>query len=198
MYHNLPICLFQFLANRSRGKESPVPGKDRLAQQFQHSIFQPLSARTSSTIDDDYENQNFLSLNDPARTSPHHDSLLHPNDNNQTSNNNHNTVLQTASSDILNSQRVVPPGSQVDRRAASPRLNSITNNMTSQGKSPGVKTALIDIQNSYQNIKHKTPVNQVRKLSSSLAAETNLSDDYMKTVHMAASKIQRWYRRSVF
>jgi 5-azacytidine-induced protein 1 len=69
------------------------------------------------------------------------------------------------------------------------KLNSIANNMTSQAFSPGAKTPLKSLENSYQNIKHKTPVNQVRQVG------RNVAEDYVKTCNMAATKIQRWFKR---
>lgn len=99
---------------------------------------------------------------------------------------------------------------QVDRldRGVSPRNNSnhgytrsssqsaIANNMTLQGMSKGVKVGLSDLENSYQNIKHKTPVNQTRKSQSGSNHGANtLVEDHIKIVNFAATKIQRWFRR---
>ena len=76
------------------------------------------------------------------------------------------------------------------------KLNSIANNMTSQAFSGGAKAPLHSMQNSYQNIKPKTPVNEVRQ-SPSLSPQVgrNIAEDYIKKCNMAATKIQRWYRR---
>ena len=76
------------------------------------------------------------------------------------------------------------------------KLNSIANNMTSQAFSGGTKAPLHSMQNSYQNIKPKTPVNEVRQSPScSPQVGRNIAEDYIKKCNMAATKIQRWYRR---
>ena len=80
--------------------------------------------------------------------------------------------------------------------------------MTLQGRAPSVKVGLSDLENSYQNIKHKTPINQTRKVSSSQGkpgvnrlSESNsansLAEDYIKSLNMSATKIQRWFRRHI-
>ncbi|WAQ95629.1 CP131-like protein [Mya arenaria] len=86
-----------------------------------------------------------------------------------------------------------------------PRTSSqgaIANNMTLQGMSKGVKVGLSDLENSYQNIKHKTPVNQTRKSQSSaytpgayINSANSMVEDHIKKVNMAATQIQRWFRR---
>ncbi|XP_076449494.1 centrosomal protein of 131 kDa-like isoform X2 [Babylonia areolata] len=77
--------------------------------------------------------------------------------------------------------------------------NGLANNMTSQGQKQKAKASLSSIENSYQNIKHKTPVNQVRRLpsGSASAAQTNQSaaEEYLQTLNTAATKIQRWFKR---
>ena len=50
------------------------------------------------------------------------------------------------------------------------QVNGLANNMTSQGLKQKAKASLSSIENSYQNIKHKTPVNQVRTVSSAASA----------------------------
>ncbi|XP_021358763.1 centrosomal protein of 131 kDa-like [Mizuhopecten yessoensis] len=72
-------------------------------------------------------------------------------------------------------------------------VNGIANNMVITVKSPRTKASLSSIENSYQNIKHKTPVNQVKE---GLAILRNVSaEEYVQTLTSAAIKIQRWYRR---
>lgn len=50
-----------------------------------------------------------------------------------------------------------------------PTMNGLANNMTVQGQKQKTKASLSSIENSYQNIKPKTPVNQVRKSASTPA-----------------------------
>lgn len=79
--------------------------------------------------------------------------------------------------------------------------SEIANNMVMKGKSP--RTSFTSIENSYQNIKHKMPVNQVkeRKINSG-ASNThssvgrNIAEDYIQTLNSAATKIQRWFRKN--
>ncbi|KAK7111870.1 centrosomal protein of 131 kDa-like [Littorina saxatilis] len=76
--------------------------------------------------------------------------------------------------------------------------NGLANNMTSQKQK--TKASLSSMENSYQNIKHKTPVNQVRKPSSTASASAdqasqNIAEEYLKTLNTAATKIQRWFKR---
>ena len=72
--------------------------------------------------------------------------------------------------------------------------SGIANNMKTQAMSPSTKTPLSDLENSYQNIKHKMPVNQH-------VNQTHLNTNHPRAVsdkkreHMAACRIQRWYRR---
>ena len=81
------------------------------------------------------------------------------------------------------------------------KLNSIANNMTSQGMSGAkIKTPL---ENSVQNIKHKTPVNQVNdsvrggaggiKRQDSRSNKA-VAEDLAKRREMAATIIQRRFR----
>ena len=66
------------------------------------------------------------------------------------------------------------------------KLNSIVNNMTSLAMSPGgTKASFLGLENCYQNLKPKTPVNQVKRVVS--------RDE--RAYHSAAVRIQRWYRR---
>ncbi|KAL8567610.1 hypothetical protein ACOMHN_054423 [Nucella lapillus] len=78
--------------------------------------------------------------------------------------------------------------------------NGLANNMTSQGHKQKAKASLSSMENSYQNIKHKTPVNQVRRLPSpaaAAAAQVNqtAAEEYLHTLNGAATRIQRWFRR---
>ncbi|XP_041362383.1 centrosomal protein of 131 kDa-like isoform X2 [Gigantopelta aegis] len=106
--------------------------------------------------------------------------------------------------DVLNSQR-----SDTTPRST-PLVNSIANNMTSQGLLPRSRPSLSSMENSYQNIKPKAPVNQVRKStpnqvanhqvndiskSSSNQVGLNVAEDYIKTLNSSAVKIQLWFRR---
>ena len=83
-----------------------------------------------------------------------------------------------------------PSVSVPETRRLSDRLDSsIANNMTSQAMSPSTKTPLLDLETSYQNIKHKMPVN----LQAPYPNKKKQFD--MKRQQMAAIQIQRWYRR---
>lgn len=77
------------------------------------------------------------------------------------------------------------------KKSIHPGVESIANNMTLQGMSPKTKVSLSSIE----NIKHKTPINQMMKGASNSHVGRNVMEDYMKTLHTAATKIQRWYRR---
>ena len=96
---------------------------------------------------------------------------------------------------------------------------SSQNNMLSGGQTGKAKASLSSIENLYQNIKHKTPVNQVNssnKGKNTWAERTNKTDpknknisetsndnlseqkvleDCMKKLTSSAIQIQRWYRR---
>jgi hypothetical protein len=73
-------------------------------------------------------------------------------------------------------------------------VNGIANNMVVKGKSP--RTSFTSIENSYQNIKHKMPVNQVMNGANNTQTSVgrNIAEDYIQTLNSAATKIQRWYR----
>lgn len=70
--------------------------------------------------------------------------------------------------------------------------NGIANNMT--GKPNKTKASLSSIENSYQNIKHKTPVNQVKQGQGNQIGR-NIAEDYIQTLNSAATTIQRFFRR---
>ena len=140
-----------------------------------HSIFQQRSARSSS----DEEVFNY------------HDRLL--------LSKNHKLSSSSQSKESLNK------GDKSESLKESPRIisqSAITNNMTVQGMTPSVKVGLSALENSYQNIKHKTPINETRTLrksgiksSGSASGANALAEDYIKHVNFAATKIQRWFRR---
>ncbi|KAH9513151.1 hypothetical protein Btru_036007 [Bulinus truncatus] len=101
----------------------------------------------------------------------------------------------------------------------------LANNVSKLGQQPKVKASLSSMENSYQNIKHKTPVNQVNsgdiffkktsgghsfsstlksstssKHKSNATQATNKSavkkvEDYLTLLNQAATNIQKWYRR---
>lgn len=84
-----------------------------------------------------------------------------------------------------------------DRNDAVPKASNfsgIANNMVVTSKPQQVKAPLSNIENSYQNIKHKTPVNEVKKQETSQVGR-NIAEDFIKTLNNAATTIQRWYRR---
>ena len=104
-----------------------------------------------------------------------------------------------------------------------PKSSALANNMFRPGHKPKTKASLSSMENSYQNIKHKTPVNQVKKPTScnskpkgnnrtgtpsrrplhqgkgTPSTKDSLSqstvEEYMDVLTSAAVKIQKWYRR---
>lgn len=148
-----------------------------------HSIFQQKSARSSS------EDEQVFSFNERLSQS--------------VSNRNRPTQPHKRESQDMGdkSDRLVSPGitntnNSIYGNTRSSSQSAIANNMTLQGMSKGVKVGLSDLENSYQNIKHKSPVNQTRKSQSGNKAGANsLVEDHIKRVNFAATKIQRWYRR---
>lgn len=148
-----------------------------------HSIFQQKSARSSS------EDEQVLSFNErlsQSLTNSNRPSLPH----------------KWESQDIGDkSDRLVSPGitntnNNIHGNTRNSNQSAIANNMTLQGMSKGVKVGLSDLENSYQNIKHKSPVNQTRKSQSGNKTGANsLVEDHIKRLNFAATKIQRWYRR---
>lgn len=166
---------------------------------FSHSIFQPTSARSTSTIEEDnaYQNTNNydngftgnvprldidvserhhsnedINFNFEANISPKED--INPNMNDYLSRDAYG----------LNSSS-----------GKSQKLNSLANNMTSLAMSPGTKTPLVDLENAFHNLKHKTPINQVRKSPQNFGK--NVVGDTDKTYHLAATKIQKWFKRHI-
>lgn len=64
---------------------------------------------------------------------------------------------------VKDSSREVTPRNVPTSESREFRSNSLANNMTSQGQNQRAKASLSSFEKSYQNIKHKTPVNQVKK-----------------------------------
>lgn len=142
-----------------------------------HSIFQQKSARSSSDED-------VFSFNERLSQSFNTGNRLSQ----QTS------VEKGDKSEHGRSPRLVNNSNQPVTRSSS--QSAIANNMTLQGMSKGVKVGLSDLENSYQNIKHKTPVNQTRKSQSGNTTGANsLVEDHIKKLNFAATKIQRWFKR---
>ena len=183
--------------------DGPGAGSHTASNTMSHSIFQPVSARSTSTIDtvddrfSDLENmlhkeptaksrtprRSSSDMDQPGTQSTFRKSLSTEGFLSNFASNSHSEER------VLNSQRPNSP-------RKSQNLNSITNNMTSHAMTPGAKTSLSNIENSYQNIKPKTPVNQVKRPSPpSSSVGRNVAENYIKTVNMSACKIQRWYRR---
>lgn len=169
--------------DNTRKGQGPKPVK-----KLPHSIFQPDSARSTSTIDSDHVGYNMPrqrpSSGERSNGATAYDFLDLP--------------------DRYDSRSKSPPALKTlninaEQKPVSAMLSpSIANNMTLQALSPTTKTSFMDIENSYQNIKHKTPVNQVVKSNTSPAPSQNgqnsLAEDYIKSVNLAATKIQRKFR----
>lgn len=169
-------------------KSEPAPNHDIFGDEDEwltnesntHSIFQQQSARSSSDeevfsfkdrLSQSFSNSNRLSFPQKPESAGRGDKS----DRGMSPRNINNSSLRSSSQ------------------------SAIANNMTAQGMSKGVKVGLSDLENSYQNIKHKTPVNQTRK-SQSVSGSTNtgantLVEDHIKKVNFAATVIQRWFRR---
>ncbi len=161
--------------------------------QFSHSVFQPTSARSTSTVEDDfdYHNTNYgehsnedLRLNLSGRGPPADDVNF-----NFEANISAKEDLNPNMNDFLSRDAL----GLNSHSGKSQKLNSLANNMTSQAMSPGTKTPLLDLENAFQNLKHKTPVNQVRRSPQNVGR--NVMDDHFKNCNMAATRIQRWFRR---
>ncbi|XP_067670950.1 centrosomal protein of 131 kDa-like [Haliotis asinina] len=140
-----------------------------------HNIFQPDTADDSSDDLNEIEDTLSRSLN---RLQSLQNQLSEANKNNSSS---------TDDPEVLNSHRS-------NRSTSRKNMNSIVNNMTAQGHSTKTRPSLSSMENSYQNIKPKAPVNQVRK-SASNQVGMNVAEDYIQTLNTAALKIQRWFRR---
>ncbi|GFO00920.1 centrosomal protein of 131 kda-like [Plakobranchus ocellatus] len=110
------------------------------------------------------------------------------------------------------------------RTGSAPETIAVANNMFRPSEKSKAKAHLLTMENSYQNIKHKSPVNQVRKSSSGNSKVTGNNstgvhsrrptqarkvtantkelstghssvEQYMDVLASAAIKIQKWYRR---
>ena len=143
-----------------------LPSSDR-----QENFFQPTSVRSSSDSDDDCLASSFSQIQ--ALKEKHQ-------------------LQQDKMNDLFTS-----PRDQIMKDAVPKTSNfsSIANNMVVTGKPQQVKASLSNIENSYQNIKHKTPVNERKKPDMSQQIGRNIAEDFIKTLNNAATKIQRWYRR---
>ena len=163
-----------------------------------HNIFRPDSALSQSDEDlDDIEESLSQSI---SKLQSLQSQLSGINKNNSAD------VLQpSASQETLNSHRSLDPTPRNLAAMSSPKgvltgpsprdmsargknvstaytndlqVNGLANNMTSQKQK--AKASLSSIENSYQNIKHKTPVNQVRRVpSTSSNPATQVSDSVM-------------------
>ena len=172
-----------------------------LTEASHHSIFQQQSARSSSDEDETFDLKERLSQSFNG-----HNRFSSLDTNSKTGGHNRFSSLDTNDKNISqdNPELLLSPRN-INNRTSS--QSSIANNMTLQGRAPSVKVGLSDLENSYQNIKHKTPVNQTRKVSSSSSSQVktglnrnndsanSLAEDYIKSLNMAATKVQRWFRR---
>lgn len=169
--------------DNTKKAQGPKPTK-----KLPHSIFQPNSARSTSTVESDC-----VGYNSPRQRPPSGERS------------NGATAYDFVDSpDRFDSVSESPAALKTlnvnaDQKPVSAMLSpSIANNMTLQALSPTTKTSFMDIENSYQNLKHKTPVNQVVKSNTSPAPSQNgqnsLAEDYIKSVNLAATKIQRKFR----
>ncbi len=125
-----------------------------------HSVFQPTSARSISTVDS-FHTSGRETSRDHSREDCHvGDTNSHGDDVNFNFESNISTKedLNPNMNDFL-SQAALGLNSNDGK---SQKLNSLANNMTSQAMSPGTKTSLLDLENAFQNLKHKMPVNQVQ------------------------------------
>lgn len=212
------------------------------ASKFSHSVFQPTSARTETTVDNDDVGFEDFDFNFEPKLSPREDNnhgdysgktLVKSQANGQQAAYGGakggktfskgpafefeqvvdpvipqtlrlpQTMVTTASHDDTEPRSSIYGDNElfVDSESASmqkaTKLNSIANNMTSQALSPGTKTSFLGMENSYQNIKHKTPVNQVKESTQCGAPPMgrNLAEEQSRQRSMAATKIQCWYRR---
>ena len=163
---------------------------------FSHSVFQPTSAQSTSTVEDDYHNSNYG--NGPIYRDRSREDIVDINfDERHADDINFNFEANISAKEDLNpnmndflSRDALGLNSHDGK---SQKLNSLANNMTSQAMSPGTKTPLLDLENAFQNLKHKMPVNQVRRSPQNIGR--NISDDQGRSAHDSAVKIQRWYRR---
>ena len=181
------------LNRATRPKDSEISGVKRAGtkSELSHSVFHPVSARSTSTVDSDSV---------PVRLprGDHFEDHFFPVDDLEDQNINLQSSFSGSVKDDFflgqndrKSSSLTASGSGSEMRK-SLTMNSIANNMTSQAMSPRNKTPLHGLENSYQNIKHKL-VNQSRQTPQ--MGNSNLTEDYIKLCNMSATKIQRWYRR---
>lgn len=169
--------------------------QSKVQSQFTHSIFQPVSARTVSTVEDLElsDNENAPSARSRADLSAKNTNYDAPYSSGRFSTGAPATE-KTRDTDAQNQncRPALVASSTQDSSSSAQKFQSdgVANNMTSQALLSGNKAPLRSMENAYQNIKHKTPVNQVRQKTS-----TNLAEDYIKTCNMSAIKIQRCFRR---
>ena len=190
-------------AQNSARSGTTAASKQSKTSKFSHSVFEPVSARTNSTVDDDddeYQDGDYLHNNyqqSPEEAKPFSRGASTP-----TGRGDHNLHLTIPGSGRGRSSSHGEndlSGSRHDSSSdKATKLNSIANNMTSMALSPSTKAPFHGMENSYQNIKHKHPVNQVKQPSANKQAPVvgrKETEDYVKKVNMAATRIQRWYRR---
>ncbi|KAK7506382.1 hypothetical protein BaRGS_00002494 [Batillaria attramentaria] len=170
-----------------------------------HNIFRPDSALTNSD-DDDLDNIEETLSQSISKLQSLQSQLSGINKNNSA-----NGEASAAAADALNSYRSSdstprnPTARSTPRNTSAPQhkqshVNGLANNMTSQAQKQKTKASLSSIENSYQNIKHKTPVNQVRTASSTAQPAVsqinhNVAEEYIQTLNKAATTIQLWFRR---
>ena len=217
-------------ANSEHGSRAAISHTSK----FSHSVFQPTSARTSSTAtleneENDFDFNDDFDFNlDPPKLSQSSSGGRTLSKANSAKPKGDRTFGKGAMFEFEQvvdpvvphtlhlSQSTVPtPLDDVEPRSSiygdnelfvnsdsssmqkATKLNSIANNMTSQALSPGTKTPFLGMENSYQNIKHKTPVNQVKESGQCIAPPIgrNLAEEQSRQRAMAATKIQNWFRR---
>ncbi|XP_064600746.1 centrosomal protein of 131 kDa-like isoform X2 [Liolophura sinensis] len=159
--------------NGSRGGEA-TPTPKISPNQTPRNVFGPLSARSSSDESEAVPSRSRVSANNTWA------SLIA--ENGPSTDNKPEVVMDDQGNSSERSQQIT----------------GITNNMTNQGRSPRnkQKTALSNLENSYQNIRHKAPVNETKQTGSNSVGR-NIAEDYIQLVNMAATKIQVWYKRHI-
>ena len=187
--------------NSARSGTSATSKQSRTTSKFSHSVFEPVSARTNSTVDDEdeaYQDGDYLHTNyeqNPAHSSQ---DSKYVNRNRTTprdrgDHNLHLAIPVSGGRSSAHSENNLVHNSQYDSSDKATKLNSIANNIA---LSPSTKAPFQGMENSCQNIKHKL-VNQVQQPTQSNkgAVGRNVAEDYIKKCNMAATQIQRWYRR---
>jgi len=158
-----PVRAGQLDSQRSANSQFSGLDENFLSPTKQQNFFQPRSARSSSDSDDG--------------------------------------ILSSSLGKIQALQKKMKSASNNDERNKKSANNSvnhlgsyngIANNMVVSVKSPKTKATLSSMENSYQNIKHKMPVNQVK---GGMSNQSNKTQDSEQTLNTAAIKIQRWYRK---